>query len=263
MKTPLGRTHLARSQERVELAERRLIRAIRRLIRAIRKYSETPPKDEYNLANRRDLCRALRRAQAAIEKRKKLKLVLNQLIKEAVYYFDETPKRQLAQERLQCEIDNAYRAREDLEAAEADRYCLSSHIHSEQTWAKGTFKLPTAATWNNTKLVQGEYQFTVLAIPTDQIVASVECEGKINRFIAHARESVLKGKGMNYPRLLLHVGPESEAEVVEMVIPGPNIRLKFLCKHKDRKEFSELRQEIVPLKYARFQSLLYHMNFPE
>jgi len=122
-----------------------------------------------------------------------------------------------------------------------------TEIQAQKAWSEGKLELPMAATWNNEKLPPGEYRFKVVTLVGDKWAVRVEHGGETKSLAVHTRESVRKRK--LFPRIVLHVGPGDEAEVVEMDIPAYGYVLKFECQHKKGKDQEEPRRATVPVEF--------------
>jgi hypothetical protein len=122
-----------------------------------------------------------------------------------------------------------------------------AEIQAQRAWSKGSFELPMEAKWNNEKLAPGEYRFTVVTVVGQKWGVRVEREGEEKLFVANTKQLVRTRK--LFPRIVLHVGPGDEAEVVDMEIPAYGYVLKFDCQHKKEKDEAEPRRKIVMLKF--------------
>lgn len=115
-----------------------------------------------------------------------------------------------------------------------------------QQWAAGSFKLPMEVTWNDEKLMPGEYRFKVVTLTGTQWAVVVERNGDSKQFMVYKREQLDRGKVL--PRLVLHLETEDTAEVAEMVLPKGAQRLRFQCQHEDQKGPDAPRRATVFLR---------------
>jgi len=122
-----------------------------------------------------------------------------------------------------------------------------AEIQAQKAWYKGSFELPMEAKWNNEKLAPGEYRFTVITVVGQKWGVRVEREGEMKSFVANTKELVRTRK--LFPRIVLHVGPGDEAEVVDMEMPAYGYVLKFDCRHNEDEDEEEPRRKIVMLKF--------------
>ena len=122
-----------------------------------------------------------------------------------------------------------------------------AEIQAQRAWSKGSFELPMEAKWNNEELAPGEYRFTVITVVGQKWGVRVEHEGEEKLLVANTKEFVRTRK--LFPRIVLHVGPGDEAEVVDMEMPAYGYVLKFDCRHKKDKDKEEPRRKIVMLKF--------------
>ncbi len=119
--------------------------------------------------------------------------------------------------------------------------CLSA----QQQWAEGIFKLPMEAQWDGVELKPGEYSFKVVTLAQTKWAVHVDRRKEHKTFIVGRREWVRNRK--LYPRLVLHMFKDEQAEVAEMELPTYGYVLKFQCRHKNKEGPKAPLRASVPL----------------
>ena len=119
--------------------------------------------------------------------------------------------------------------------------CLSA----QRVWAEGIFKLPMEVQWNDVELKPGEYSFKVVTLAQAKWAVQVHRRKEYKTFVSYRREYVRNRK--LYPRLVLHMFKDEQAEVAEMELPTYGYVLKFQCRHKNKEGPEAPLRANVPL----------------
>lgn len=103
-----------------------------------------------------------------------------------------------------------------------------------KTWAAGSFELKSDVTWSKKKVSKGVYEFKVSQLTDTREVVRLQGKNGTHSFAAaNSNAWVPDSKGLR-KALVLHVEPDMSAEVAGMELAGPNLKLKFHCRHRKK-----------------------------